>query len=199
MRVSCLFLGVLALVAQANERDYLTRCLGYTTVAVKETTGLVSEILTKPARKGKWNCTTGGCVPYSVQMYRALPDAVKAETRIVESAGGDRITVNGTAVPTNTVHIFLTRKAANAPQESEIIIDPTYLQYVHDTGGMSVPSVFVGTREDLIRFFTTHRDRIRVRGLDGDYRGGVDPKEFVEKHYGFSRRRDETEDLLREF
>jgi hypothetical protein len=65
-----------------------------------------------------------------------------------------------------------------------IIIDATYLQFIRDNHEIDAPEVFVGTREDLIHFFTKHRKRIFPQGPSrASGKGLFDPVEFVDKTY----------------
>ena len=69
--------------------------------------------------------------------------------------------------------------------EREILIDPTYKQYLFRGKEIPEPDIFVGTRADLLALFTKYRARIQPKFLNADVAGAVDPKAFVEIHYGF--------------
>src|SRR5262249_16798409 len=148
---------------------------------------LVSAVTATGGGSTGWSCTTGACVPYSLRLYRALDGREPGGWKIFDGKAREtRLLIDGQGVLVNPRHTFPVHPAG-AGTENEIIVDSTYLQYIR--GGVTLPvdRIFVGTRAELIAFFTRYRDLINPKFISRETTGRIDPVEFVEAHYGFGR------------
>ncbi len=136
---------------------------------------LVDQISRRP---GRWSCDIGSCIPLTLKWSEALTEwgiPGVAPTLVSQTPRG----VKG--APSSVYHAFIVIPAS-VPGD-EIIVDPTYRQYLYYAEGL--PQIFVGTRQELVEIFTqyTSVDMDAVTELDPGT--DLDPERYVEAVYGF--------------
>lgn len=132
-----------------------------------------------PKNFGGWTSAYGGCVGASRQWFlfaesHGIPlERVKITDGWVEDSQGNRSQIG-------SLHYFLVDRSLG----TEIIVDPTYLQFL---GGGSapteLPSVFVGTPDDMTSLYLAYPQSLQW-GLANGRRGQWNPRSFAERIYG---------------
>jgi hypothetical protein len=140
---------------------------------VRDLRRTISELMKGTASNDNgWTCWKGQCSGLSTQLKEGLNAFAPGKFRIkYRSFFGKRL-LSGHEVGIS--HNYLEEVSEHPP----IIIDPTYLQWFRHPTAMKEPELFVGTREDLVRFFERHQlEILRPAGLPSDV--PIDPAEFV--------------------
>lgn len=125
----------------------------------------------------------GGCIGCSSSLKHSLERQGKISTQRWEVSHSKPLKANGAPKNNVTYHYFLAVPAGKS--RDEIIIDSTYLQFLSQETRAGLPRIFVGTRQDLVSFFTKHRGAIRRQGASPSGPENIDPVEFVGLTYGY--------------
>jgi len=140
----------------------------------------------------KYMCTHGGCIIKTDLISRELDRYSHFTPQQSKSEGITKLQVIrlGRKLEFKYVpyHFFVTDSKFS--DDLEVIIDGTYHQFLRDSETLDLPSVFVGTREELVALFTKHQAHIMPKhddflGITNSNQVACDPQEFVEKTWGF--------------
>ncbi len=129
---------------------------------------------------GEWSNCDGGCNIYSAALFESLKINFWSKLRLREIRAGVTRKGEKNSLPRGMMHVFLADYGSEAP----VIIDPTYLQFFRL--GLRAPSIFVGTREDLIQFAERHMEDFLDRSDYQHLHGTVSPREFIETFWPVS-------------
>lgn len=185
-RVLCLlslFAASAVVFAHHNRDEQVVACVRELSVVPAVAREQVSRILREASLSEGATNRLGGCEKSSLEITRVLRD---------RGVGAERICVHndlpirfGRRAVYDVVahHCFVTIPLRNG---RELVVDGTYLQFID--GGMRhhADLVFVGTRDELVEFFSGEQEFLQLSFL-GDGLGRLNPEEFVDKHYGYGR------------
>ncbi len=124
----------------------------------------------------------GNCIACSATMQRELIKDGFTVKRW-EVSHGRPLTVRGKETHNFTYHYFLTLHGSK--EREEIVIDPTYLQFLKADKRKNHPPVFIGTRAELVDFFKKNQTAIQRQGFPDRESEEIDPSEFVDLTYGY--------------
>jgi hypothetical protein len=144
----------------------------------------IGRILTEKSEEGLVN-PGGGCLPCSSALREVLGRLGGITTQRLEVAHSEPLKVNGVPRDNFTYHFFLVIPAGK--NREEIIVDSTYLQFLHPSAHAELPRVFVGTRQELIALFSKHSSEIRRQTPRPPVAEKIDPVEFIDLTYGYGR------------
>lgn len=96
-----------------------------------------------------------------------------------------KVKINGVEQRGDKYHAFLVDRSLG--EGKEIIIDPSYLQFL-DNGGEHFKKrpVFVGTHKDIIALYNENRATIRLDVAGDEHIGQYDPPSLASLNYSFS-------------
>jgi hypothetical protein len=144
---------------------------------------LESSAIVNDPMKGFCNLS-GSCLNSSLRVKQFLR-LFQIETQRISVKHSDQLQlyVQGAHARSMIFHYFLIITATN--ERPEIIIDPTYLQFLNPKPNLN--PIFVGTRNDLINIFTKyHKNILRVSIHDAITDLPDDPAEFIDHLYGYN-------------
>lgn len=194
LRVLLFFLGLLFVRAQTyafrancfeNAWKQLGRPINSQWAIREHTKTRIKEIMHKPANRGQiWTCNNGGCIPYSVQLKRALDEA-KVDLKSVKVSHQLDLRVEDGVRPGSFYHYFLEDRSWGPG--GEVIVDPTIMQFfLGRPVGIDPSGIFVGTREELIQLVQQNRMLLKLPdSMSRISARSVDVEDFVDKVWGF--------------
>jgi hypothetical protein len=102
---------------------------------------------------GKWVSDTG-CAPFSLQLCKAFKQNGLSVKRV--KVDNNTVVLVGDKIESrHAYHFYLVDDSLGS--ENELIIDPTYLQFIGDRSvSIGDRDVFIGDRQDLVEQIETH-------------------------------------------
>jgi hypothetical protein len=149
---------------------------------IKIVQGAVAEILkTRPPELKSWFCRWGWCDTHAWQMMNALNSRLGSGFSSVDVMHFPSARKFLWIKESKRVsHVFVVKKI----EGEEIIIDPTYLQFLGGGLGLDLPTVFIGTRQGLVDLFERHRDLVTPQ-FRPSVSKPLDIPEFVDQTWGY--------------
>lgn len=136
---------------------------------------------------GSWTCNSGQCIPTSIQMAERLKRSgfpvrlISVESRVSEEIKDH----DGKLHKSLYLHHFIVDDSLGR----EVVIDPSYLQFLGDNKALGRPSFFVGTSDDLKNIYKAFWNKNLIQSLTPESSFydvgllGVDG--YLEHIYGF--------------
>ena len=124
------------------------------------------------------------CQACAVRVQHVLTQAGIMANKVNVNHSMD-LKVNGVPKLNVSLHDFVVIAAIGLREE--VIIDSSYLQFLRKGSRTGNPTVFVGTRSELIEFFRKNQSAIKRSANFQSIPEEIDPAEFVEHTYGFGR------------
>ena len=127
----------------------------------------------KTLYKDGYTCSEGGCIPSSGNLFFLLSENPNLKLRRIYSLAYK--VLNDEFGP--AIHAFITEISVEP-----IIIDPTYLQFLKKDKRANLPEIFVGTKEDLVNFFSQRAKDMNPQ-VDLPEGTRINPNEFVDTYW----------------
>lgn len=126
-----------------------------------------------------WHSAYGGCVPVS-RKWQVLAEKFSLPLRRVQVESGAITYRDGRNLTLDSLHFFLVDQRF----EKEIILDPTYLQFIKHWPKYPLEQVFIGDQSMASSLFLKHRFRLRI-GVADTAHGVYLASSFTSRVYAF--------------
>lgn len=125
----------------------------------------------------------GYCLDFSVLWLQILNESgIKAALQ--QTHGVYYPKVLGKSVQRSPTHFFV---AINPGSADEIILDPTYGQFIAGAERLKLTPILVAQRDEVIRVYRRYVRSLRLNVFFDEHMGLYDPREVAEMIYSFGR------------